>query len=152
MTSYTPDQFYQDWVYALDKDFRSSDGTPVQYASDQPKYWGEEYARIPLSSSPSSVSLNADGSLIAVALKHDIQIYATDSKMELQQILHISLIDTVRFHPRDPKALVSCASNEARSPRPNEPTIVFWNLDEQRHKLLWRRRSLMSSASMPCCL
>ncbi len=139
MPSYSSDQFYKDWVYAIDKDFQSSDGTPAQYAPGQPKHWGEEYASIPLPTVPSSSSLNADHSLIAVALEHDIQIYATDGDMSLQQTLkgHVSNVDTVRFHPKDPEALVSCAMNYTGGSVPAEPAIIFWNLDEQRqHRLL----------------
>lgn len=138
MPSYSSDKFYKDWVYAIDKDFQSPDGTPAQYAPGQPKYWGEEYASIPLPTAPSSSSLNADHSLIAVALENDIQIYATDGDMSLQQMLkgHTSKVDTVRFHPKDPEALVSCAMNSTGGSVAAEPAIIFWNLDKQRQRRL----------------
>ena len=148
MPFYSSDQFYKDWVYAIDKDFQSSDGTPTQYAPDQPKYWGEEYACIPLPTLPSSSSLNADHSLVAVALEHDIHIYATDGDMSLQQTLkgHVSKVDTVRFHPKDPEVLVSCAMNYTGGSVPAEPAIIFWNLDEQRQRRLLSKEAIAELA------
>ena len=144
MPCYGPDQFYKDWVYAIAKDFHSSDGTPAQYAPGQPQYWGEEYASIPLPTAPASASLNADGSLIAVALEHDIHVYATDGQMELQQILkgHVSRVDTVVFHPKDSRALVSCAANDRAGTVPAKPTIIIWNLDEQYQKPLLEAKAI----------
>lgn len=144
MHSYSSDQFYKDWVYAIDKDFQSSDRTPAQYAPGQPKYWGEEYASIPLPTVPSSSSLNANHSLIAVALEHDIHIYATDGDMSLQQTLkgNMSKVNTVRFHPKDPEALVSCAMNSTGGSVPAEPAIIFWNLGEQRQQSLLSKEAI----------
>lgn len=144
MPCYSSNQFYKDWVYAIDKDFQSPDGTPAHYAPGQPKYWGEEHASIPLPTSPSSSSLNADHSLIAVALEHDIHIYATYGHMSLQQTLkgHVSKVDTVRFHPKDPEALVSCAVNYTRGSVPAEPAIIFWNLYEQRQRPLLSKEAV----------
>lgn len=157
MPSYSSDQFHEDWVYTIDKDFQSSDGTPAQYAPNQPRYWGEEYARIPLPTSPSSSSLNADHSLIAVALEHEILIYATDGDMSLQQTLegHVSKVNTVRFHPKDPEALVSCAMNSTGGSVPAEPAIIFWSLDEQRQRRLLSKEAVVQlgrrAASFAAC-
>ncbi|KAK4976567.1 hypothetical protein LTR28_007959, partial [Elasticomyces elasticus] len=133
MPSYSSEQFRKDWVYSCDQDFQSTDGRPATWAPGQPTYWGNEDAKIPLPTTPADSSLNADGSLIAVALEHDIQVYTT-SDLKLLQVLkgHVSRVDAVRFHPKIPFALVTCAMNyHARSVKA-EPVIIFWDLDEQR--------------------
>lgn len=140
MPSYSSDRFYKDWIYAIDKDFHSSDGTPAVWAPGQPQYNGEEYAHILLPSHSTVASVNSDESLIAVGIEHDIHIYNTDTQeLKLHQILkgHISRVDALSFHPTDPGALVSCAMNHLAGSVPAQPAIMFWNLDEQgRRELL----------------
>ena len=138
MTSYDSLQFRKDWVYAIDRDFHSSDGTPATWAPGQPTEWGNEHAKIPLESEPATARLNADESLLAVALKHDIHIYNM-SDMSLYQILqgHASRVDALRFHPQDARTIVSCAmNNTGDSVQLEVPEIIYWNLDEQRKRAL----------------
>lgn len=137
MPCYTSDRFRKDWIYAVDKDFQSANGTPASWATGQPTYWGEEHASIPLPSPPAEACLSADSSLLAVALEHDIHIYTT-SDLSLFQVLkgHVSRVDAMSFHPKDPRTLVSCAMNHMGGSVKAEPTIIFWNLDEQRRRAL----------------
>lgn len=126
MPSYSTPQFRKDWVYAIDQDFHSS-GTPATWAAaDQPTVWGHEHGKIPLSSDPATVSLNADESPLAVALDHDIHIYHT-SELTLYQVLrgHVSRVDTLQFHPVDTKTIVSCAMNDRGGSARAEPEIIF---------------------------
>ena len=138
MTSYSGCRFYKDWVYAIEKDFHSSDGTPAEWASGQPQQYGDELASIPLASKPESASVNADETLIAIAVEHDIFLYSTDIKSLTQvQVLrgHLSEIDAVEFHPTKPNVLVSCAMGNHGSEE-IDPQIILWNLDEQRERRL----------------
>lgn len=138
MTWYTPAQFHKDWVYAIDKDFHSADGdTPATWAPGQPTEWGKEHAKIPLPTKPATTSLNADESLLAVALDHDIHVYGI-SDLSLCHVLrgHISRVDALRFHPVHARMLVSCAMNNRGGSVQAEPQIVFWDLDEQRKQTL----------------
>ena len=84
--------------------------------------------------------MNADQSLIAVGLEHDIHIFNTDSNnLTLCQVLngHISHIDALSFHPKDSRRVVSYAKNHQGGTVPIKPTIVLWDLDDQRpHELL----------------
>ena len=141
MPSYSGDQFYKDWVYAIKKDFHSSDGTPASWAEGQPQQWHrDEHASTQLPSKAGPASLNADESLIAVAVEHDILIYNTDTE-NLRQVQalkgHLSRVDALYFHPKNPNVLVSCAMNYMGGSVPAEPQILFWDLQEQReHSLL----------------
>ncbi|MCJ1267888.1 hypothetical protein MMC22_007774 [Lobaria immixta] len=135
--SYSSDQFHEDWFFAVDKDFKAGDGTPANWAAGQPQYWGEEHARIVLPFPPSTVSLNADCTLLAVALEHDIYIYST-TDWSVFQILkgHVSRVDAMSFHPTERGTLVSCAMNDFAGSIEAEPTIIFWNLDDQYRRAL----------------
>lgn len=137
MPSYDSTQFRKDWVYAIDKDFHSSDGSPATWAPGQPTNWGNEHAKLPLPSEPGTACLNADESLLAVALDHDIHIYSI-ADLSLYQVLrgHVSRVDTLCFHPVDKRALVSCSMNNRGGSVIAEPVIIFWNLDEQRKPTL----------------
>ncbi|KAL9639342.1 MAG: hypothetical protein Q9164_000977 [Protoblastenia rupestris] len=140
MSCYWPEQFLEDWVYAVDKDFHAADGTPATWATGQPKYWGEEHASIPLPSEPATACLNADKSLLAVALKHDIHLYSTSDLSPFQVLKgHVFRVDAMSFHPRNPRRLVSCAMNAMHdwgNSDNTKPTIIFWDLDEQRRRVL----------------
>ena len=139
MASYSSDEFRRDWVYDIDKDFHSHDGTtPATWAAGQPAEWGHEHAKIALPTQPEAACLNADASLLAIALEHDIHLYSI-SDFSLYQVLkgHVSRVDAVRFHPTDARTLVSCAMNDRGGSEETEPEIVFWHLDEERkHTLL----------------
>lgn len=138
MPSYSSDEFRRDWVYDIDKDFHSHDGTtPATWAAGQPAEWGHEHAKIPLPTEPGAACLNADASLFAIALEHDIHLYSI-SELSLYQVLkgHVSRVDALRFHPKDARTLVSCAMNNRAGSEKTEPEIVFWHLDEERKRTL----------------
>ena len=138
MQSYSARKFRKDWVYAIAQDFHSHDGsTPASWADGQPLEWGHEHAKIPLSTEPGAASLNADSSLLAIALEREIHIYNI-SDLSLYQVLkgHCSCIDALSFHPKDAGTLVSCAMYDRAGPGDGEPEIIFWNLDEERKRTL----------------
>ena len=134
MPSYSSREFQKDWVYAIDKDFHSRDGTtPATWAAGQPAEWGREHAKIPLPTEPGAASLNADASLLAIALENDIHLYSI-SDLSLYQVLtgHVSRVDALCFHPKDARTLVSCAKNARAGSEKREPEIVFWHIDKER--------------------
>ena len=137
MPSYSSDEFHRDWVYAITQDFKSADGQSARYAPGQPCQWGDEHARIPLPSQPATASLNADSTLLAVALEHEIHVYAIND-FSLHQVLkgHISRVDAMSFHPKEPWNLVSCAMNHYGGSVEAEPAIIFWDLNKQRERVL----------------
>lgn len=139
MPSYSSEEFRRDWVYHIKKDFHSHDGTtPATWAAGQPAEWGHEHAKIPLPTEPGAACLNADASLLAIALEHDIHLYNI-SDFSLYQVLkgHVSRVDALTFHPKDARILISCAMNDEAGSKETEPEIVFWHLDEERkHTLL----------------
>ncbi|CAD6592905.1 MAG: hypothetical protein ASARMPRED_006787 [Alectoria sarmentosa] len=138
MPSYDSAQFRRDWVYAIDSDFHSPDGTtPATYAEGQPAEWGHEHDKIPLPAEPGAAGLNADESLLAVALDQDIHIYSVADR-SLSHVLrgHVSRVDALCFHPRDAAKLVSCAMNHRGGSVIAEPEIVFWDLVKQHKRAL----------------
>ena len=131
MPSYSGQNFQNDWVYAIEKDFQSRDGAPATYAAGQPAYYGDEVAKIQLASAPSASSLNADGTLLAVEQEHDIHIYSIEDRSLLHVLKgHVSRVDVVEFHPTEPKKLISCAMCYYGGSVKAEPTILFWDLNE----------------------
>ncbi|KAL8775346.1 MAG: hypothetical protein Q9209_000353 [Squamulea sp. 1 TL-2023] len=139
--SYSSTEFHKDWVYAVGKPFRSLDGTPASWAPGQPQQYGEEHAHIATPSNAEHYSapaaLNADESLIAVGIEHDVYVYTTDTQQPaLHQVLkgHVSRVDVLEFHPTDPDVLVSCAMCYSGNPDEAPPTIIFWSLKEQRQR------------------
>ena len=137
MPVYTSAQFQKGWVYACSEDFKSSDGKPYTWAPGQPSQWGDEVFKIRLSTEPADASLNADGTLFAIALQHDIHVY-TVSEFTLLQVLkgHVSRVDAVRFHPLKPRILVSCSMNHRGGSVAAEPAIILWTLHERRERIL----------------
>ena len=137
MSGYSLEQFQKDWVYACREDFKGSDGQPYTWAPGQPSQWGDESFKIPLPTKPADASLNADGTLLAVALQHDIHIY-TVNDFTLLQVLkgHVSRVDAVRFHPKEPRTLLSCSENHWGGSVVAEAAIILWKLHEHRERIL----------------
>ena len=136
MSSYSSFEFQKDWVYAVEKDFHSRDGTtPATWAAGQPAGWGHEHAKIPLPTEPGAASLNADASLLAIGLDKDIHLYSI-SDLSLYQVLkgHTSRVDALFFHPKDVRTMVSCASYDRDGSEKRE--IIFWQIDEERKRTL----------------
>ncbi|KAL8782965.1 MAG: hypothetical protein Q9213_004972 [Squamulea squamosa] len=139
--SYSSFEFAKDWVYAVDKPFQSPDGTPASWAPGQPQQDGEEHAHIATPSDAkhhsAPATLNADESLIAVGIEHDVYVYTTDTQQRaVHQVLkgHVSRVDALEFHPTDPNILVSCAMSYSGNSVEAPPTIIFWSLKEQRQR------------------
>jgi WD40 repeat protein len=138
MPRYSSAQFYKDWRYSVEKDFKDPSGELVKYAQDGFRTWGSERYKLPFSKVPVGASVNCDSSLIAIAVGDDIYIYDT---VNFKQVLvckgHISQVDSLAFQPGNPKVLVSSAQNYRGGSTPAEPTIIVWDLDEvQEHHML----------------
>ena len=130
------DDFQKGRFYACSEDFKGSDGQPCTWAPGQPSQWGDESFKIALPTEPADASLNADGTLLAVALQHDIHIY-TVSEFTLLQVLkgHVSRVNTVQFHPQELRTLVFCSQNYRAPSVMAEPAIIIWKLHEHRERI-----------------
>lgn len=137
MPSYSSEESRKDWVYAVARDFKAEDGTPATWADGHPRYWGDEDFKIPLDTSPNAACANADNTLLAVAVKHDINVYDLKD-LSLQQVLqgHVSQVDAMEFHPKEPNTLVSRAMENHGMAGDAEPTIIIWDLEAQRSRKL----------------
>lgn len=126
MPTYSTSQFRKGRVYACSSDFKTPDGQPYTWAPGQPSQWGDESFKIPLPTDPADTGLNADGTLLAVALQLNIYIY-TVSGFTLLQVLkgHVSCANAVRFHPKEPRILVSCSMNNQGGSVAAESAIIL---------------------------
>ncbi|PQE21348.1 f-box and wd40 domain protein [Rutstroemia sp. NJR-2017a BVV2] len=143
-------QFYKDWRYSVQKDFTNPSAETVKYAPDGFRTWGSEQYKIQFPKAPHGVSVNCDGSLIAIAVEEDIHIYDT---VNFSPVLvckgHISNVDALAFRPGNPKILVSSAQGDRgrAGPHPIEPTILIWNLDEQQNNPMMEASVILKIAS-----
>ena len=131
------DQMWKEWVYAIKQDFQSADGTPATYAPGAPLHWDCESAKIQPKQGAryEHVSVNSDATLLAVAVENDIYIYNTEG-LCLRQVLkgHTSPVDSIVFQPEHSHKLVSFGMNTGSSRNPEEPCIIFWDLDDPSHQ------------------
>ncbi|KAI3336715.1 WD40 repeat-like protein [Xylariaceae sp. AK1471] len=130
MQSYSSRQFYQDWRYAIAKDFTTSSGEPYPYADGGKQEWGDEVRKLVFdngAAEPDTACVSSDGSRLAVAARHTIYIVDT-ATWEVSQTIrgHTSEINALAFKPGDANVLVSCQDDHKGS----EPTIFVWRLDE----------------------
>ncbi|KAI8634752.1 WD40 repeat-like protein [Xylariaceae sp. FL1651] len=135
MPSYSSRQFFQDWRYAIEKDFATSAGDPYPYAAASGKReWGDEARKIVFedgAAEPNDACISGDGSRLAVAVKHTIHIVDTTT-WETTQVIrgHTSQIDALAFQPDDANVLVSSEQNNYAGTVPTKPTVFVWQLDE----------------------
>ena len=143
MPSYSYDEFKNDYVHALEKDFTSPHGHPAVYAAGQPFHYGQEAAKFQLGSATRAASVNADETLLAVGQEHDIHIYSVEDRVLLHVLKgHISHVDSVVFHPTEPKQLISCARCDTGGSVEADATVLFWDLDAINMKGLLNETAL----------
>ncbi|KAN0095085.1 WD40 repeat-like protein [Hyaloscypha variabilis] len=148
MPRYSSAQFYKDWRYCVEKDFTNPDGEQVKYATDGFRTWGSELRKLPFPTAPENASVNADCSLIAIAVSDNIYVYDTVNFAEVLVLKgHISRIDNLAFQPHNPKILVSSAQNNYGGSVPTEPTIIIWDLDKQQEHPIMEDSVISSIAS-----
>ncbi|KAE9368060.1 WD40 repeat-like protein [Stipitochalara longipes BDJ] len=148
MPRYSSAQFYKDWRYSLEKDFTDPAGEQVKYAPDGFRTWGSEIHKLPFPKAPENASVNADCSLIAIAVDDNIYIYDTVNFAEVFVCKgHVSRVDALSFQPGNPKVLVSSAQNNYGGSAPAEPTIIIWDLDKEQENPMMEANVISSIAS-----
>jgi len=137
-TTMSSADFPQFWRYAIGKDFADpSSGEPAQYVPGHPQYRdsGETF-KLTFDKSVSSMSLNADSTLLALAVGSAVHVYHLSTR-ELVKVArgHTNDVGAVAWSPTDPKLFVTSSSKPFHTPDdedvPNEKSeILFWNLDD----------------------
>jgi WD40 repeat protein len=149
------EQMREQWRFELESDFHSLSGQPAVYAPGSPHQYGTEQIRVPLfrnSDKWSSMSINMDGTLCALAYKAQIDIYKFSHAGSRQgyRILrgHTADVDAVRFSPSDRSVLVTCAQGYRGGNGGGEPEIIIWDLEEVEQRKELRDEDLDKAAEM----
>jgi WD40 repeat protein len=135
----TADDFRAHWSYSLAEDFVPSHGRPLVTSTH---FFGqtEDQSHIPLRRLPTgwqlAKSVNADESLLAVAVDNEIDVYHLHTRSFWGTLRgHIGCIETLIFHPLQPLELVSGAGDVHLGKtrilaQAGKPEIIFWNLSD----------------------
>ena len=144
MPCYSSDQFFQDWRYAVEKDFTTSDGKSFPYADNGKQQWGDEIKKISFKEEPHNGCISSDGRRLAVAVNHDIHVLETETWDTISILKgHISQVSAIAFKPNDSNTLVSSEQHDyGRSDPKAEPTIIVWKVDEVKGTLALESDSL----------
>jgi len=126
------------WRYAVEKDFHSIN--PDVRAEEHIMSYGTEERLIsfdhPINKSWYTHSTNADGTLLAIPDKMNIDIYNLDTGARTVLAGHTTEVHGFQFSPTDPNLLVSCAVPE-ESPNDEETEhndIIIWDVQTYRKK------------------
>jgi len=140
VTSFSSSDFPKYWRYAIEHDFAlPATGEAAQYAPGHPKYRdADEASKLSFEKRVSSLSLNADCTLLAFAVGTEVHIYAVETR-ELVKLVkgHINPISAVIWHPLHPREFVTSSPksdlrsfDDAEDNDKQRSEIVFWNLDD----------------------
>jgi WD40 repeat protein len=149
MPSYSSDQFYQDWRYAVAKDFTTSSGEPYPYAENGKRKWGDEVRKLVFNDGDDDgvaktniACISGDGSRLAVAARSTIFIVDT-ATWEVSQTIrgHTTQISALAFKPDNADMLVS-GSGDLRGT--SAPVVYVWRLDETARRRGVPREALKS--------
>lgn len=98
ITSFSSSDFPKYWRYAIDHDFAlPATGESAQYAPGHPKYRdADEASKLSFEKPVSSLSLNADGTLLAFAVSTEVHVHSAKTG-ELVKLVkgHVNPISTV---------------------------------------------------------
>lgn len=131
--SYSGDQFYKDWRFAIETDFTDGTGDSIPYADNGKQEWGDETKRLTFDAPPSSVVISEDSCNLAVAVEHEVHLFdARDLEFrEVGRLVgHSSRVDSLAYGPGRPGILVSGAANDHAGSVPAEPQIIIWNVEK----------------------
>lgn len=127
--SYSSEEFYKDWRYGLEEDFKTESGENYPYAEPNGHVeWGSEIKKISFNADNfSKVVASDDGKYLAIATDNNIHIIKT-STFETWQVLrgHTDRVDCIAFKPKDSNILISSAQNHYGGTA--APKIIFWDL------------------------
>ena len=135
MLTYSSQRFSEDWRHSVEKEFIASDGQRYPYAEDGGHVErGQELSRIQFTDKePGVVAFSDDSRFLAVAVEHDIHVISTET-FAVDQILrgHESKVDGLVFQPGNSNTLVSSAENDSGGLVSVRPTVILWNVQEQK--------------------
>lgn len=135
MTSYSSHQFFEDWRYAVAKEFTTSTGQPFPYAENGKQEWGDEVKKLTFgdNQSPHDGCFSADGKYMAIAVESDIHVIDTQMLDTIAVLKgHISRVSSVAFKTDDSNTLVSSEEGDyGRQEFPVVPTIYVWDIEKQ---------------------
>ncbi|CAH0057647.1 unnamed protein product [Clonostachys solani] len=147
MPSYSADQFYQDWRYALGKEFTTKDGQPFPYAENGHLHWDDELKKLDFGNQgPYNACVSNDGQSLAVALQQDIHIIDTNTWATACILRgHAEATEGFAFAPNDSNVLVSTSQHDfGEGSTYTEPVIIIWNIKEYQK----RQVAIQSQASL----
>ncbi|KAM0438484.1 hypothetical protein ACHAPT_001233 [Fusarium lateritium] len=129
---YTIRQLYQDWRYAIEKDFVTADGKPFPYAQGGHLQWGDEDRKLSLSGEPHDSCVSSDGKRVAIVVNENIHIVDTETWNTVSVLKgHTRRVDGLAFKPNDNNILVS---GEGKYSDPIDgdakPTIIVWDIEK----------------------
>ncbi|CAG9970422.1 unnamed protein product [Clonostachys byssicola] len=150
MPSYNSELFYQDWRYAVGKEFTTKDGQPFPYAANGHLHWGDELKKIEFGSAgsaePRDACVSGDGQSLAVALQQDIHIIDTNTWATVCILRgHEEEVEGFAFAPNDSNILVSTSQRDiGQGDNHTEPVIIVWDIKEyqKRHVAIQSQASL----------
>ncbi|VUC35431.1 unnamed protein product [Clonostachys rosea] len=147
MPSYSSAQFYQDWRYAVGKEFTTRDGQPFPYAENGHLHWDDEVKKIEFGThGPYNACVSNDGRSLAVALENDIHIIDTNTGAIVCILRgHAETPEGFAFAPNDSNILVSTAEHDfGEGGADTQPVVIVWNIKEYQQ----RRVAIQSQASV----
>ncbi|KAF4460302.1 WD40 repeat-like-containing domain [Fusarium albosuccineum] len=135
MPCYSSWQLFQDWRYAIDKDFVTSEGEPFPYADNGKRQWGSEIERFPFDEEPQNGCVSSDGTRLAIAVGQNIHVFDTETWGSVCVLKgHTSRIDGLAFKPNDANTLVSSEeSNYGATPADFKPATIVWDIDKAKN-------------------
>lgn len=138
MGFYSASQFFQDWRYAIAKEFTTSTGEPFPYATNGKQEWGDELGKVAFGegNSPHDGCISADGKYMAIATDKDIHVVDTQTLKVIAVLRgHVSRVSSVAFKPDDSNTLVSSEEGDyGRVDFPVVPTIYIWDVASQAQR------------------
>ncbi len=135
MMKYSSCQFRQDWRYAVEQEFATSDGQPFPYAPGGHQGWGDEIAKIPLQDA-SEGYISSDGSRMAIAAGEDVHVFDTKTQKTIGILkAHMTAVSDIAFQPNNADILLTSSPDIStwtggKVEVEEDAVIIVWRLDE----------------------
>ncbi|CAG7562422.1 unnamed protein product [Fusarium equiseti] len=135
MPSYSSEEFYVDWRYAVKEDFVTSSDQPYPYADNGHRQWGNELHKFTFNEMADRGTVSNDGKHLALAVKNDIHVVGIETWDTIAVLKgHASEVHAIAFRPDDSNVLVSSEVDLDGSNITTHPLIIFWNIEQERTK------------------
>lgn len=133
-TSWNSRELTPYWHYLIAKDFQSDAKEPAAFVPGHPLTWNQdEVDTIPCKQAVKSISLNADATLLALAMAKEIHIHRTSDRQQVQVLKgRGDEIENVVWSPTHPKLLVLCERPDRIRHEEDVlgPTTLVYNIEE----------------------